>query len=286
MFAKKIHSILILTVFGFTSGLTASSNLPPENRIYYPTIVKSIPNIGAVVTKRDNNALTGKHFISGYVINWSNEPFYGTMLEVDIVHDPYCDPGEDCDPYIEQDLFHPAFITTLPGQINPFYYEIYCYEDCSIYFNVRVFDATHDPPFNTRQFPLTVVSWDFTIDRDIYDDMVVTITGSIRNDTDKTLTNLKVVYFNLENCDWSEAGIYDEFLYPGRRTKFGAEQMFKNFQHCLNDNFVFVGQGETMPQSGGGNNVCNHMTFIILKKIIGQKDNEYFFHIVPASRWD
>jgi len=245
MLMKRIYSIFILTIFSLTTALIPSSNISSENQYYFPLVVKYTPNIGVVVTKRYNDAFTGYNIISGYVINWSDEPYYSTKLVVYIKSSTYCDPSDPdypdgCYPYSGPMSLNPAFSTTLPGQINPFFHSNLCYKSCQKYYNVFVENATHDPPDEIRYFPLTLVRWDYMIEDEYY----ISFSGVIRNDTEETLQNLRLVVSNLEWC-LTEAEINDELLKPGQRTTFQTEKILD--KNCLNDNLAFIGQGESMP---------------------------------------
>lgn len=240
---KRIYFIFILAIFSLTSTLIPNSSISSENQYYLPLVVNSIPDIRVVVTKRFNYGFASNNIISGYVINWSDEPYYSTTLVVDILIIPFCDPSDpfydDCGPYVGRMILNPAFSTTLPGQINPFSHRNLCYKDCIKYYNVFVENATHDPPDEIRYIPLTLVRWDYKIENESY----ISFSGVIRNDTKETLHNLRLVVANMENC-LTEAEIYHELLKPGQRTTFKTKILV---QDCLNDNLVFIGQGESMP---------------------------------------
>lgn len=242
MLKRGLYSILIFVILSLTGTVISSSNPSTVNQYHFPLVVKSIPDLGVIVTYRDNDGMVTNNYISGYVQNRGTEPYYSTLLEVDVISYPYCDPVDppsNCEPYFGPISLKPAFSTTLPGQINPFFHSNLCYKACIYYYNVRVAFANNIDPDGVDYLPLEVINWDNVIEDDYY----VTIMGTIRNDSDDTLQNLRLVLTNLEYCFPRESEIVDSMIKPGRRTTF---QINKYKKSCLNDNLVFVGQGEVL----------------------------------------
>ena len=88
MIMKRIISVFILTIFSITIALFPRRNISSDNQYYFPMVVKYVPNIEAIVSKRYNLGQMSDYFIYGYVLKFSNDPYYSTFIVVDLVGNP------------------------------------------------------------------------------------------------------------------------------------------------------------------------------------------------------
>ena len=122
-------SIIALALLALGAPLTARPATRPEPAEmrpaqYLPVVLRSPIPVEVVETAR--GAIDGypsHYFVYGYVRNLTSAPLYSVTLELEVTMYPYNPDGAQ-QPYLERVPLSTALPATLPGQINPFSYDL------------------------------------------------------------------------------------------------------------------------------------------------------------------
>ena len=194
---------------------------------YLPFIAKS-PLVELVVTSRGETiGYPAYWWVYGHVNNLVSTPVYSVTVGIEVTVYPYCEP-DPCDPYDTTETVHPAFEATLPGQANPFSWDIALGKAFAMVGEVKIASGGLIGEGGSNYHPVTVLNW-------IREGNAVV--GKARNDTGKSLADVRVVVFSNE-CAWKEAGLTNTSLQPGEETDFRLESFY-----CEGEDVTVVGQG-------------------------------------------
>jgi hypothetical protein len=203
-----------------------------ESYAYVP-VAMALP-VEAVVTARGEQiGYPTYYYVYGYVRNLAARPVYSVTVEVEVTIFPYEPPYTLSS--MEKFQVTPALTATLPGQANPFQYGLLLGKASASIGGVRAVAASFVEPSGDVYYPLTVAGWEHK---------GALISGTVRNDSGRTLHKARVVAAKLDRCTWREAVLDDVVLQPGQETAFHLDYYSSA---CVDDSLVVVGQGAAPP---------------------------------------
>ena len=229
--------ILLLAQFIGTSGLAApSSEIAEGSSAYLPFVARSWTAAEVVVTANDwdDFGYPSYYWIYGYVRSPIDRPLYSVAVDIDVAIQSYPPEGPLPPPVTNVIRVSPALTATLPGQINPFSFNLTLGKASASIGEARTAAGTAIEPRGETYHPLTVVAW-------TYADAI--LSGTIRNDSGWPLHKARVVVAELAKCSWREAELAATTLQPGQETTFDRAYS----ERCLGDDLIVVGQGATLP---------------------------------------
>ena len=118
--------LLIVSVAVSDVGRTrAAPTIPTQNTTLYLPLVAQVKRLELVITRFSNENGCSYEYceVSGYVRNLSNASLYFITVEMTVTWHSYT-PGTPLPPYTSVVQLPTAFTVTLPGQVNPFSYEL------------------------------------------------------------------------------------------------------------------------------------------------------------------
>jgi hypothetical protein len=232
--------IIALALLALGAPLTARPATQPEPAQmrpvqYLPAIIRSPIPVEVVETAR--GAIDGypsHYFVYGYVRNLTSTPLYSVILELEVTMYPY-DPEGQPQPYIERVPLTTALPATLPGQINPFSYDLLLGKASAELGALRVVSANSSPVGDAVFYPLTMVS----LVRD-----GANLRSTVRNDSAQPLHGVLVAVTELQNarCAWKRPTLDSTSLQPGQALTFQIDDFFL---YCHGDPVAVLGQGST-----------------------------------------
>jgi hypothetical protein len=230
--------IIFLLLIGLGAPITARpATQPPavdlRPALYLPSILRSPIPVEVVETAR--GAIDGypsHYFVYGYVRNLAATPLYSVTLELEVTIYPYIPVG-DQQPYVERVPLTTALPATLPGQINPFSYDLLLGKASAQLGQLRALSASSDAVGGALFFPLTTVS----LARD-----GANLRGAVRNDSARPLYGVLVAVAELQNatCAWQRPSLETTTLQPGQTVAFQIDNFFL---YCRGDPVAVLGQG-------------------------------------------
>jgi hypothetical protein len=149
--------------------------------------------------------------ISGYVRSPIDRPLYAVAVDIDFAFQSYPPEGPLPPPYTEIIRVSPALTATLPGQINPFSYDLILGKTTAIIGEARPAAGSPKQPTGEIYRPLTVVGWGYADG---------TLSGTVRNDSDRPLSRARVVVADLTGCSWREAELAATTIQPNQEAAF------------------------------------------------------------------
>lgn len=233
--------LAILIIFGFMSiGMSIIDSQAPTaqvagNSLYLPLIfTTSLTNdvIQLNITTLENCPTHDCVYnaVLGTLENAGSQP-YIVALEASAMIYPYPADGTPYPPVSETLPITPALEAVLPGQTNPFSLEYLCYKSCTVV--NRVYISSVRPMAVSSYEPLTILDWDFT------DPM---LSGVVKNDSNQTVYNARVVAANPERCPLHMASLEKTTLAPSEQTGY---TIFPLSSYCIDERLLIVGQGST-----------------------------------------
>jgi hypothetical protein len=196
--------------------------------VVMPPIVEHI-----VLSEGKSIGYPGYVWALGYINSVVPQPLYSVSIEVKFLYYPYCDPvdPDPCgEPFELSEIVHPGFPATLPGQVNPFFWERMLTKDDAFFRQVKVLSASLKNESGKTYYPLTVLNWHRENKA---------VIGRVRNDSGKNLVDARVVVFS-NQCYWKDATLIQTGLQPGQETDFLLD-------YCEEVDVVVVGQGSASP---------------------------------------
>ena len=172
------------------------------------------------------------YFVYGYVRNLTSTPLYSVTLELAVTMYPY-DPEGDPQPYIERVPLSTALPATLPGQINPFSYDLLLGKASAALGELRVVSANSSAVGGDRFYPLTMVA----LTRD-----GANLRSAVRNDSTQPLHAVLAAVTELQNatCAWKRPSLQATTLQPGQTLTIQIDDFFL---YCHGDPVTVLGQG-------------------------------------------
>lgn len=199
----------------------------------YIPFIKVSPMVEAITTAQGEwIGYPTDYYLYGYVRNLTTKPLYSTIVDIEVTIWPYGDPPPP--PYTEIVHVTPALTATLPGQVNPFSYNLLLGKASASVGPVKGASA--------RPWMGGDIYYPLTITGTAYQDNIYS--GTIQNDHYQPLHHLRVVAAEPSKCGWREAVIGDEILLPGQDTSFTISNYSSG---CISDNLIVVGQGAIQP---------------------------------------
>jgi hypothetical protein len=231
---RRLFAIVLL--FGVLCAPSAAAPLlqPAEAFFaYLPVAARSPLPIEFVVTTRGETVGYPTHYyVYGYVRSLIAEQVDSVVIEIDVTIYSY-DPESEghVAQYTEAVRVSPALTATLPNQINPFAWDLYLGKASASIGEVRAVDARRTAPGGTIYRTLTVTGRHAE---------GTTVVGSVRNDQNHVLHDVRVVVVEPYRCAWREATLDDTTLQPGQETAFHLN-LYTTY--CFTDDMVVLGQG-------------------------------------------
>ena len=163
------------------------------------------------------------YFVYGYVRNLTSTPLYSVTLELE----------GNPQPYTQWVPLTTALPATLPGQINPFAYELFLGKASAVLGELRAAAANFSAADGALFYPLTVVS----LARD-----GASLRSTLRNDSAQPLREVLVAVVELQNatCPWQRPSLDATTLEPGQTLTFQIDAFY---QYCHGDPVVVLRQG-------------------------------------------
>lgn len=215
-------------------GLAGGEATTPTRR-YLPVMLNGAPAIEFVQTALQSCdeycGYGSSSYVLGYVQTTSSTPVSSITLGVNVTVYPYC-PFDPCGgSYDEVRISAPAFPVALPGQINPFSYSVVNGKGETHVHGVAWVSGRVAGDGETLYQPLTIVNWTQEGSH---------MSGSGRNDSGRSLRDIRVVAAALTRCSWREMTLETTTLGPGEVVRFQGDY------YCDGDVGV-VGQGAVVP---------------------------------------
>jgi hypothetical protein len=237
---RRRLSIITLALLALGAPLTAdpATRLEPvEMRPvqYFPLIVKSPIPVEVVETARAAiDGYPSHYFVYGDVRNLTSTPLYSVTLELEVTMYPY-NPEGDPQPYVERVPLTTALPATLPGQINPFSYDLLLGKASAELGALRVVSANSSAVGGALYYPLTAVN----VTRD-----GANLRGTVRNDSTQPLNGVLVAVTELQNakCAWKRPSLSTTTLHPGQTVTFQIDDFYL---YCPGEPVAVLGQGNT-----------------------------------------
>lgn len=172
------------------------------------------------------------YYMYGYVRNLTSEPLYSVAVSIEVTIWPYIGPSPQT--YLEIVQVTPALTATLPGQINPFSYNLLLGKATASIGSIKGVTASSWAGGDVY-YPLTILGSTY---------QGTTLSGRVRNDSSHPLHHTRVVAAEPTKCGWREAVLAAETLQPGEETSFSISNYFS---FCVSDQQIIVGQGASQP---------------------------------------
>jgi len=216
----------------------------PFYPVYLPILLKERQPgsfMEAVITTEGYElSFPNQYFAYGYVRNLTTEPLYDVFIHFEVTW--YC----SIDDLGNTGIFDvtPALAATLPGQLNPFAISIFEIKNCYPSIGPIVGISANPWVSGEEYFPLTITGYDY-VDS--------TVSGTVRNDSDKLLQHARVAallpepqlgeYQGNRYCGPVEATLDTDTLLPGQENSFTI-----GYYNCdVDDTLIIVGQGAYQP---------------------------------------
>jgi hypothetical protein len=194
---------------------------------YLPFIAKS-PLVELTVTSRGETIGYPTYWwVYGHVNNLASTPVYSVTVGIEVTYFPYCEP-DPCDPYDTTEIVHPAFEVTLPGQANPFSWNIALGKAFAAVGEVKIASKDISGEGGKSYHPVRILDW-YREGKAVF--------GRVRNDSGKNLADVRVVVFS-DQCAWKGASLSSTSLQPGEEADFRLESFY-----CEGEDVTVVGQG-------------------------------------------
>lgn len=204
----------------------------PGFHFYFP-IVKLPARLEAVTTASgEYSGYPTDYYLYGYVRNLTTEPFYAVAVNLEVTIYPYTGPAAQRGTEIVQ--VTPALSATLPGQVNPFSYNLLLGKATATVGPVRGVSGSTTGSGMTYD-PLTVLGSSYS---------GTTLTGTVKNETGHPLYHSRVVAAEPLKCAWREAVLGAQTIPPGGETSFSIPNYAAI---CVSEALILVGQGATLP---------------------------------------
>jgi len=171
------------------------------------------------------------YYLYGYVLNRTAEPLYQVVVDLEVTIWAYDDPPPP--PYTETVHLIPAFAASLPGQANPFYYDLWLGKASASFGPILGYSASSWVG-GDRHSPLTIVSYQIE---------GTTLSGTARNDSPQALHDIRVVVFDPTKCPWMATVVDKLTLQPGEETGFHID----HYSGCVSEDLQVLGQGAYHP---------------------------------------
>ena len=232
--------LLIIALLLFALGVPTTARpatQPPAagmRPMQYLPLVKRAP-IPVEVVETARGVIDGYpsfYFVYGYVRNLTSTPLYSVTLELEVTMYPY-NPDGDPQPYILPMPLITALPATLPGQINPFAFEMLLGKASAELGELRAVSANSDAVDGAIYYPLTMVS----VTRD-----GANLRSTVRNDSAEALRGVLVAVTELQNarCAWKRPTLEATTLQPHQALTFQIDDFFL---YCHGDPVAVLGQG-------------------------------------------
>jgi hypothetical protein len=188
---------------------TQAPSTPTDTFYQYLPLIDNHAIIEAVKTVQGVfEGYPSDYYFYGYVRNLTTVPLYHVIIDIEVTIWPY--EGPLLDPYTEIVHLTPAFTITLPGQVNPFFYELQLGKASASIGPIVQVSASYWAG-EDGYTPLTITGY-------AYEDL--TVTGTVRNDSSQPLHHTRVVGYEPYLCRWREAVLGADELLPGQETSF------------------------------------------------------------------
>jgi hypothetical protein len=200
---------------------------------YLPLVTTSPIPVEVVETGRGvYEGYPSDYFVYGYVRNLTLTPLYSVTLELEVTIYPY-DPGGNLPPYTERVQVDTALPATLPGQINPFVYNLILGKAGAEFGELRAASANTTAVGGAHYEPLTMVS----LERDGEN-----LRSTVRNDSTLPLYGVRVAVVEVQNatCSWKRPSLDTTTLQPGQTLSFQIDNFY---QYCHGSPVLVLGQG-------------------------------------------
>jgi hypothetical protein len=233
---RHIVVVFLLLWFGSPGASARISRAQPPSKpaaaftqylplMQYPAIIEAVKTVQGVWG--DYPTL---YYVYGYVRNLTAEPLYSVSIDLEVTI--YYPEDPPLLPYAEIVQVTPALTATLPGQINPFTYELWLGKaSASIGPIVGV---------SARSWESGDVYEPLTISGYTYEGSIVN--GTVRNDSSQPLHHARVGGVELARCQWREAVLGADTLLPGQETSFSMNN------YCgVDEDIIIIGQGAYQP---------------------------------------
>lgn len=236
MRGRRLAFILLLIALSIpVSARPAARPAPADVRpMQYLPLVATAP-IPVEIVETGRGVLEGypsDYYVYGYVRNLTLTPLYSVTLELEITIYPY-DPGGNPPPYTERVQVDTALPATLPGQINPFEYDLLLGKNGAVFGDLRAVSANTTAVGGALYEPLTVVSLERDGDN---------LRSTVRNDSTHALHGVHVAVVEVQNatCSWWRPSLDTTTLQPGQALTFQLEHFY---QYCHGSPVLVLGQG-------------------------------------------
>jgi len=234
MIRHFIGLLLIFVAAGITLNRSASSAPPEGDTLHYlPLVFKAdeppIVEIVGLNYWESFGYYPTYYKVYGYVNNLTDDPVYSVELEVDYT---ICSEFDPC--YSGTYTISTVLPATLPGQLNPFSHESTLGHASIHYGEVRIKSFSLNGN-GVSYAPLTVVNWEYANS---------ILSGTIRNDTEHTLTDLALVITKLDYpCGFTSIEPDVSTLGAGQQATFSKGIS----EYCMSDTPAIFGQGISQP---------------------------------------
>jgi hypothetical protein len=239
--ATMRRMLLPLALLLILAAVPPARAQPAVSTIYLPIVARPALPFEVVVTAEIDSCAPplggcgypSYYYLRGYVRNLTAAPLYGIVLEVAETTIPYDPDNPGSGGYTSAVRVTPVLTATLPGQINPFGYTLVLGKASGALGAVTPLSYGGDSPDGLAYYPLTVVGWARAADG--------TLSGTLRNDSGRSLTQLRAALFHSGVCEVQTAELSAASLAPGASAGFSAPYT------CASGSYTIVGQGAAPP---------------------------------------
>ena len=220
---------LLVLVLLFSSpnalrGMGRNARLSPQDTtfLYLPAVSYELPDLPLQMyaTLGVSNDTPHMAYTWGYLLNTATEPLYDATLRVTVMRIEKNCCGQVIGIYTDTYTLKPVFTSTLPGQLNPFFFTL----QSSKVTDYRVESViTHTAriklPTDSTYVALDASHW--MTGTDSFGNSV--ITGTVRNNTALSVRDVRLLFTDaIYFCGWSEAPLLTTTLKSGESTSYAT----------------------------------------------------------------